>query len=140
MALTLAFCLPSPNLSRNIFNHKILRKCISCNAYTDCNPNLSPGVPVLLACLTQPVDPSSAVTNAMPHHSTAHIMPGEQQMMPENRYLHTAVGVITVHCCCNKWQILAYVKYLLVVYMTYTICHICRQDPSISLIRHLIYT
>ena len=32
----------------------------------------------------------------MSYHSTAHIMAGEQQMTPENKLLHTDVGVITV--------------------------------------------
>ena len=39
--------------------------------------------------------PQPAVTNVTPHHSTAHIAAGEQQTTPENRLLHTGVGVIT---------------------------------------------
>ena len=76
--------------------------CINGTAWPDCNPSLSLGIPVILLCHTQPVEPSSAVTNTMHHYATAHITPGKQQTMPENRLLHAAVEVITDVTMCKS--------------------------------------
>ena len=63
----------------------IERICINGNAYPNYNRNLSPGVLIILLCCTQPLHPPSAVINLMPHHSTAHIVPGKRQMTHTNR-------------------------------------------------------
>ena len=73
--------------------------CISGNAWPDSNMNILLGVPIILLSHTQPIDPSSAVTNATSDHTTAHVRSGEQQTMLENRVLQAAIAVIIAMSC-----------------------------------------
>ena len=88
------------------------RICIDGNACPDCNPNLLLCVLVVLLSNTQPVDPSSAVTIATLHQSTAHIKADEQQMMSENRLLQAAIEVITNVTMCKPLLLLIIVNIL----------------------------
>ena len=82
------------------------RICISGNACPDCNMNLSPGVPIVLLCCKQSLDPSQRCLNIMPLHPTLCTTTGEQQTMPKKVKLHSSIDAITVIVAIGKSQLM----------------------------------